>query len=230
MKQDPGKSSRLRESSYRVTILVVVISCHLGLLLLLLRPVTFYRGTTPVVRNNYPQVLKLRLFQPPQASSPRQALPTRRLIAPAVHSHRTLTARSPTPPAVQPAAHVDMQPYETRSTNAPPVDRNEEASSRDGGFQARLRHAQDAYSVRGVPGSDTPAAPGIHLVDPMQQGIGAVMRTAQRAFGIASRHCIDVDVWRHLTAQALSARHISSDEVDRVDEKYRCNEPPGLHF
>jgi hypothetical protein len=81
-----------------------------------------------------------------------------------------------------------------------------------------------------VPGSDTPFAPGIHLVDPMSQGIGAAMRTAQRAFGIKNSHCIDVDVWRHLTPQELSARHVSPGDVDKVDEKYACNEPPGLHF
>jgi hypothetical protein len=64
----------------------------------------------------------------------------------------------------------------------------------------------------------------------MKQGIGAVMRTAQRAFGIANNHCIDVDVWRHLAPQELSARHISLSDVDKVDEKYRCDDPPGLHF
>lgn len=64
----------------------------------------------------------------------------------------------------------------------------------------------------------------------MSQGIGAVMRTAQRAFGVKNSHCVDVDVWRHLTPQELSARHVSPGDVDEVDEKYDCNEPPGLHF
>lgn len=90
--------------------------------------------------------------------------------------------------------------------------------------------AQHAHSIRGVPGSDTTTAPGIHLVSPMSRGVGAVMRTAQRAFGITNRHCIDVDVWRRLTPQELSARHISSSDVDEVDAKYDCNRPPGLSF
>jgi len=94
----------------------------------------------------------------------------------------------------------------------------------------RLHNAQRSYSVHREPGTDTAYAPGVHFVDPMKQGMGAVMRTAQRAFGITSSHCIDVDVWRHLTPQELSARHISLDDVDSVDEKYRCNDPPGLHF
>ena len=56
------------------------------------------------------------------------------------------------------------------------------------------------------------------------------MRKTQRLFGITSRHCIDVDAWRHLTPQELSARHISPDNVDKTDEKYDCNRPPGLSF
>lgn len=105
-----------------------------------------------------------------------------------------------------------------------------EGDSSDGGFLERLNVAQRSYSVHGVPGSDTTYAPGIHLVDPMEQGAGAVLRTAQRAFGIENAHCIDVDVWRHLTLRELGARHISPDDVDSVDEKYRCNDPPGLHI
>lgn len=105
-----------------------------------------------------------------------------------------------------------------------------EGGHEDGGFLERLHEAQRAYSVHGVPGSDAAYAPGIHLVDSMTQGIGAVMRTAQRAFGIKNRHCIDVDTWRHLTPEELSARHISPGDVDSTDESYRCNDPPGLHF
>ena len=100
----------------------------------------------------------------------------------------------------------------------------------DGGFQERLLKARRAYAVHGVPGSDKTFAPGIHLIDPGKQGVGSVMRHAQRLFGIANRHCIDVDVWRHLTPQELSARHISPGEVDQADEKYQCNRPPGLSF
>ncbi|NMW23502.1 hypothetical protein HFP05_03535 [Rhodanobacter denitrificans] len=229
VREEPGKSSSLRESSYRVAVLVVVIGCHLGLLMLLLRPVIFYRSTTPVVRGN-PLVLKLRFLRPPQPSWPHPALPVHRPVRSAGHGHATSSARPSRPPAVQQAAQVDVQPHETRSTSARNQDTGEDDSTGDGGFQERLRHAQHAQSVRGVPGSDTPSAPGIHLVDPMSQGIGALMRTAQRAFGIKNRHCIDVEVWRHLTPQELSARHVSPGEVDKVDEKYDCNEPPGLHF
>lgn len=117
-----------------------------------------------------------------------------------------------------------------RLAHTPNANTREKDSTGDGGFQERLRNAQRSYSVHGVPGSGTPYAPGIHLVDPMSQGLGAVMRTAQRAFGIKNSHCIDVDAWRQLTPQELSARHISPGDVDSVDEKYGCNKPPGLHF
>ncbi len=56
------------------------------------------------------------------------------------------------------------------------------------------------------------------------------MRTTQRAFGITSSHCVDVDVWRHLTLKQLSARHISSSDVDAVGKKYGCNKPLGLRL
>jgi hypothetical protein len=151
------------------------------------------------------------------------------LIEPAGRSHAP-SARSSKPPAIQPAVHVDAQSYETRSTGARNRDASEDDSTSDGGFRERLRNAQHAYAVHGVPGSDTPSAPGIHLVDPMSQGMGAVMRTVQRAFGIKNSHCIDADVWRHLAPRELSARHVSPGDVDKVDEKYDCNEPPGLHF
>jgi hypothetical protein len=118
----------------------------------------------------------------------------------------------------------------TRLIGALKLDTSEEDSANDGGFQDRLHHAQHFRSVHGVPGSDMHVVSGIRLIDPMSQGIGAVMRTAQRAFGVKNSRCIDVDVWRHLTPQELSARHVSPNDVDKVDERYDCNKPPGPHF
>lgn len=63
MRDGLGKSSNFREASRRVTVLVVVIGGHLGLLMLLLRPVIFPPAATPVIRDNL-QVLKLRFIQP----------------------------------------------------------------------------------------------------------------------------------------------------------------------
>ncbi|UJJ51153.1 MULTISPECIES: hypothetical protein [Rhodanobacter] len=217
----------MRESSGRVAVLVVVIACHLGLWMLLLRPVVFHRGTMPVVED-HPHVLKLRFLRLPRPL-PHQASP-RPPTAPAARGHATRSARSSKSVAVRQAVRIDAQPDESHSSSAGSQGMSEDDSAGDGGFQNRLRDARHAHSVHGVPGSDTPSAPGIHLVDPMSQGIGAVMRAAQRAFGIKNSHCIDVDVWRHLTPQELSARHVSPDDVDKLDEKYACNKPPGLHF
>jgi hypothetical protein len=69
-----------------------------------------------------------------------------------------------------------------------------------------VRPANARAGIGGVPGSDMCFVPGIRLTDPMKQGIGAVTRKVQRLFGVTNHHCIDVDVWRHLTPQELSAR------------------------
>lgn len=226
MRVTRGKSSNLRESGRRVTVMVVVISCHLGLLLLLLRPAIYDRSTTLVARNN-PFVLKLHFIRQPQSTSTRLALPA------TLRVQRTPSMRAPEPPPTARATHAAAPPPETSSASTartPDQDTDNDASTRDGGFQERLRNAQHSHAVHGVPGSDTPFVSGIRLVDPMSQGIGAVMRKAQRLFGVTNRHCVDVEIWRQLTPQELSARHISPDAVDKADEKYDCNRPPGLSF
>ena len=226
------RSGNLRESGRRVAVMVVALSCHLGLLLLLLRPAISDRDTAPAARSN-PLVLNLRFIRQPQSASLHLALPVSQLVASTPRLHVTLSRKPSGPLPVQRAAHIAAPPSEMHSTSAPTIPNQytgNGASTGDGGFQERLRNAQHSHAVRGVPGSDTPSAPGIHLIDPMSQGIGAAMRNAQRLFGVANRHCIDVDAWRHLAPQELSARHISSGDVDRIDEKYDCNRPPGLSF
>jgi len=212
-------------------VMVVVIGCHLGLLMLLLRPAIYDRSPTLVASNN-PLALKLHFIRQPQTASTHLALPALRAAASTLHIQRTPPVRAPERPSAQRATHVAAPPG-THSSSAlitPSQSPDNEASSRDGGFQARLLNAQYSHAVHGVPGSDTPSAPGIHLIDPMSQGIGAVMRKTQRLFGITNRHCIDVDAWRHLVPQESSARHISPDDVDKTDEKYHCNRPVGLSF
>jgi hypothetical protein len=103
-------------------------------------------------------------------------------------------------------------------------------ASTDGGFQQRLRDAQHDASVHGLPGSDTRRAPGIQLTDPMNQGIGSVMRDAQRLFGVTNHHCVDVEVWEHLSEEERIERHVSLADMRRVNEKYGCNRPLGLSF
>lgn len=228
------KSGDGRVSGRRVLVFVVVISGHLGLWLLLLRPVIFWQDSAALVGNGS-TALELRFTHTPHPSAPHLAPQTRHSIATAVQRQVMLSARSSMPAAVGQTTHVGQQLHGPASTHevliigVPDTSANQ-GSGNDGGFLERLHKAQRSRVVHRVPGSDAAYAPGIHLLDPMKQGVGALMRTTQRAFGIASSHCIDVDVWRHLTAQELSARHISLGDVDSVDEKYRCNDPPGLHF
>jgi len=89
-------------------------------------------------------------------------------------------------------------------------------------------HAQHSSDVRGVPGSNLRLAPTIQLVDPAEQGVGAVARSAQRLFGIPSHHCIDVNTWRNLTAGELIARHLTARDVEEASQKYQCDRPLGL--
>lgn len=91
-------------------------------------------------------------------------------------------------------------------------------------------NAQHSQGIRGVPGTDRRFAPGIDLTDPMDQGVGSLVRGAQRLFGVTNRHCIDVDVWQHLTPDELKERHLTAAEVEKQSEKYNCNRPLGLNF
>ncbi|UPG83967.1 hypothetical protein L2Y94_11410 [Luteibacter aegosomatis] len=81
-----------------------------------------------------------------------------------------------------------------------------------------------------LPGSDLRRAPGIQLIDPMNQGIGAVARKTQRLFGIPDSHCVDVDRLRSLRPEELASRHLSPRDVAHMNEKYDCNRPLGLSF
>lgn len=234
MSRERGKSADLRASCLRVAVLVLVITYHLGLWMLLLRPVVAWHDRALIVGSKSP-VLQLRFMHVLHPSSQRPPLPTLPSVRSAVRSRAKLSARSSKPPAAGQPPISDQQSHRPASTDeaisAAVTDPSaNDGSSNDGGFLERLHDAQRSDLVHQVPGSDTTYAPGIHLVDPMNQGIGAIMRTTQRAFGITSSHCVDVAVWRHLTPQELSARHISPDDVDKADAKYRCNDPPGLHF
>lgn len=112
-------------------------------------------------------------------------------------------------------------------TTAPALDK---AAGGDGGFQERLLNAESSSHIHGIPGSDRRLAPGIKLDDPADQGVGALMRNTQRLFGVTNRHCIDVEVWRSLTPEERIARHISSDEMAKIEEEYKCDKPLGLSF
>lgn len=228
----PGVQQQI--SRRRIAALVIAIGGHIGLGLLLLRPPPIWRssmkrssGTTSVLELRFIRTSRA-LLEPPTTivhPEPRSA------------SNRISLAKPSAPSrAISLMSRHGSQSNEMQTASGRLVVRIPDARGVEGnpgydrGFMARLRAAKRADVVHGVPGSDASYVPGIHLIDPMDQGIGAVLRKAQRAFGITSSHCIDVDVWSHLTPEQLSARHVSPRDVARVEARYHCNEPSGLHF
>lgn len=214
------------EARRRVAVLAVVISCHLALLMLVLGPAIRDKDVTPAMENN-PDAIKLRFFR-------FRTLPLASATAPppghsvlALSVHPKISKKPAQSLTAQRVAPVATSTQETPRTS--PLSAND-ATAGDGGFLQRLLEARPSYGRPRLPGSDSPVVAGIELADPMSQGVGAVMRSTQRLFGIKNSHCIDVDTWRSLTPQELSARHVSLSDVDRTDEKYACNAPPGLHF
>ncbi len=251
IKQDSGGSRRwsaprlsaamnrdgaLREALQRGAVLGSVVLLHALMLLFVLHSTGYRRGGKGEPGHGS-QPLRLRLFQRPPPTRALSAKPLSQAPRMTVHKPsilagaRRITYPPQAPPPALVAPRVAALPQATashgqsgrRPVTTPPA-RN------DGGFQARLEQAQQANAVHGVPGASTPYVPGLHLIDPATRGLGAVARRAQQLFGIANHHCIDVDVWRHLTPRELSDRHISPGEVARVEAQNHCNDPPGLHF
>jgi hypothetical protein len=227
-----GRAHHLRDTGRRVAVLVVVISCHIGLLVLVVGPAPYDPEAASGVVDSSANIA-LRFFRQPRLpSSHVPALPLARSM-PGLQRRLILPKESAMPLTVPQAAPAATPSSEARQTSQPDIPTPYSSTvshAGDGGFQGRLDKASPSYGASRLPGSDTPVITGIQLADPGSQGVGAVMRDAQRLFGIKSSHCIDVNTWRSLTSQELSARHISPDDVDRTDEKYACNAPPGLHF
>ena len=203
----------------------VAISLHLALWMLVMRPSIWQQAATADQRS-HPPVLQLRLLPRTVSLQAPAAMPAPRVVAVVAHA---VVQRKTHPAQAVMSIHVTPASVPPPDVpDAPAVTVGSQPATGDGGFHQRLLQAQRGYAIHGVPGSAMPRVAGVHLIDPGNQGISAVARQAQHLFGVANRHCIDVDAWRHLTPRELSARHISPNEVDRVDQAYQCNQPPGL--
>ena len=225
-----SKSESKGESTRRTAAMVVAIGFHLALMVVLLRP-----GAAPLERfsaavNDTP-ALKLRFLTRPAPPVVQVANPPQRSkgLPPRMRQKQPNSS----PPIFDRAATAIATQPQTNSTQAaiqlmPAAPST--PSFTDGGFRQRLLDAQHSADVHGVPGSDLHLAPGIELIDPAKQGVGAVMRRVQRLFGIPSRHCIDVDTWKNLTPVELIARHLTARDVEEAIQKYQCNRPLGLSF
>jgi hypothetical protein len=230
----------------RIVAMALAIGLHLGLLVVMLRP-SIYRSDIISVTRDDEAVLEMRFTLPPRAvpkapvstatrefaaspkkqAKPRPVFPTARAFASS--SPNPVSASVTEPPAIptRPAA-VAATPSATAQTTA--TDTNNQTSAGDGGFRDRLLNAQHAGDIHGIPGSDRRIVSGIELANPLNQGVGSVMRNTQRLFGITNRHCIDVEVSEHLTPDELIARHLTLDDVKKEEDKYNCNRPLGLSF
>jgi hypothetical protein len=236
MRMEEGKRKGHHLSARRVLATAVALGCHIVMLMALLRPAE-PANDKPVRLENRGSVLKARFISKPSATPMVGASMTSRSVG---SSKASMKAR--VPPPVQHVARRATPAYQSAVTNAPlpaaisvspaadAPDTNDHSLAEDGGFRDRMSDAQNAQRIRGVPGTDRRVAPGIDLTAPMDQGIGSVMRNAQRLFGVPNRHCIDVDVWRHLSPDQLKDRHLTAADVERESDKYQCNRPPGLNF
>lgn len=237
-------------SPCRVMAMTLAIGAHLMLVILLLRPsgprrmdltrrsVTASAGSDSGGRLQVVEWLRRAPSSTSHMAHMRSVI-SRVADSRARHSDvHAATARrpraAPLPPSASRSAAVARQsPNRSRPLDLqlPPGAATEGRDlDRDGGFRDRLRQSAATGQVRGVPGTDRHVVQGIQLVDPRDQGIGAVMRTMQRLFGITSHACIDVDVWSGLSPRDLAAKHITPDQLQQLAERYHCNEPPGLHF
>lgn len=201
-------------------------SLHLLVLLLIAAPMMGWQEAE--LARPEMQRLQLRLFGS-RASASKPVV---------VVGHRASTIQlRPSPVSVEPApkptpiehaaATAIATPIAPLVTTAPPM---HQGTDDDGGFHQRLLQSQTDSATRGVPGSDRAIVSGIRLIDPDTQGIGAVMRKAQRLFGVRNPHCADVEVWGRLSPKELGARHMSSGDLDRLEREYHCGEPLGLNF
>jgi hypothetical protein len=231
-------------SSRRVVAMAVAIGCHGFLLAIILRPASDPRDPLAVVVDESSS-LELN-FILPRPTSARSSAPQTAELAGRRGRPANLWRSSQARHLDADATRADKRPTNAPSsaeTTAPSTDPvvspNHVATDRqgafsspsgDGGFRDRLLDAQHSTGVPNIPGSDHRIAHGIQLTDPMNQGVGAVMRDTQRLFGVTNRHCIDVEVWQSLSPDELSARHLTPDDVRSEGEKYNCNRPLGLSF
>ncbi len=204
----------------------IAVSFHLVVLILILRPEA-YRQDAKVAQPDM-QRLQLRLLRQRATILKYPAMPELRASAPGTHAGQMAPPSKPA--AIEQVLPAVPQIAGPAASVVPVIPASHADSDGDGGFRERLLQAQQSSVIRDVPGSDASRVPGVRLADPGTQGVRAVARKVQRLFGITSRHCIDVAVWRNLTPRELGERHITSGDLDRLDEEYHCNEPLGLGF
>ncbi|UPG92149.1 hypothetical protein L2Y96_10390 [Luteibacter aegosomaticola] len=211
----------------RIVALVVALFVHFAGLAVLLRP-AMYRAVSTREADVATGALQVQLLARQVPKAPPARVPT----PPSIPITRPTPVRRHTAAISAPVAPLVQQPSppEAATQSLATPEPSTAPAMGDGGFQQHLQEAQHAQAIHGVPGSDQQLAPGIRLIDPRTQGVGAFMRNAQRLFGVTSKACHEVEVWSKMSVEELVARHITPAEVKAANEKYECNRPLGLSF
>lgn len=203
----------------RVAIMAAVLLIHAGFVVLLLLPAGtwHWRGAgRPAAR---PDALSLRFIALPSV----MPVPPRARVL--QHVRAWMPARRPARVAASATAPQPRQP--DSGAGNPPAPTAEAAPETAPAYIAgggRFATPDFARDDMRLPGSAqrVAGAPVLHMADPKMQGIAGAVRTVQRLFGIPDKHCVDVDVWRGMTASERIARHIDDERIDETAARYHC--------
>jgi len=91
-----------------------------------------------------------------------------------------------------------------------------------GTFQQRAAAQFGRQNVR-VPGDSlVPHAPRFRMVDIRMQGLGGVARAIGSMLGAKDPNCVNLNAWQGMTPAERIAHHVSSDEMQKIADKYHC--------
>ncbi|MEO9079888.1 MAG: hypothetical protein ABI268_11335 [Rhodanobacter sp.] len=203
-----------------MTIWLVVIISHLGLLALLLfaKGPLWHDGHTPISAGLKIMTLRfIDMASPPRsnASNARKPVSIRKPLA--THRHQL-------PRKSRSSVAANDAPVMTVST--PPTSPPASAIAPKPGYIAgvNLLHGDDldrSSHIR-LPGTDVVVVPGLHMIDPRAQGVAGVARMLQGLLGVPDTHCVTVDAWRQLSTREMLARHMSPEQVQKTAARYGC--------
>jgi hypothetical protein len=227
MKVDRGVSNDWQEISRRIAVYVVVISLHLGMLMILLRgAVSPWRESFKEARSAH-DILNVRFIAVSASATPKVVKAFSRAT---VRTSPVRMRERSMPRKVMPAGNPPVVAAEPDPGAATPWDTRSDAQSAvvagGSGYMAGgdLLRGVTKGSRPGdhLPGSDQAIVAGIQLTDPKKQGARNVVHRLQELFGVPDHHCVDVDAWRGMSIQELVDLHISPEDVQRTAEEHKC--------
>ena len=199
-------------SARRVAIHVAVVGIHLGAWLLFFGDIVLPWSLPHTKADLRLDSLSVRLI-------PTRLQPLARMPPPA----------EPTPPArpqsPTPAAARRTQERRSAAATAPGLVATTPVAVLPGyiaGGNLLHGNGRDFAPAAHLPGSGIPVVRGLHMTDPRMQGAAGVARALQALFGVADRHCADVEAWRGMTEQERLERHVSVAQVERTAAEYHC--------